>query len=143
MTANRAIWVGFLVVGFLLFVLFARDRVLQEMKSAQADSTAGAVGVATKIEEKSPEFRTIMGSLNTSWKQLTDSQYDQLIVLLAAKHNLDVPKGWRRDQVLRDPWGNRFEITVRHGLGTNVEVRVRSFGPDRRLDTPDDIIRPK
>jgi hypothetical protein len=35
----------------------------------------------------------------------------------------------------RDLWGTAFEITCE-----GRKVRLRSFGPDRRADTPDDIV---
>ena len=51
------------------------------------------------------------------------------------------PSGWRegrmylRDQNLADQWGTEFRYTNR----TN-SYELRSAGPDRRFDTPDDIV---
>lgn len=60
-----------------------------------------------------------------------------------APQDRDLPRVLRsmfpgRDDVILDPWGRRYFLR-RRGDG----FHVGSAGPDRRRDTPDDILSPK
>lgn len=105
--------------------IFVVHRALQQMKCAQADSTARAIAAALLDEASNPQVNQVLGELRTEWVTLTDSQYDELIHILAPNHQLDAPKGWHPDQLLADPWGKRFVVRIRKG-SAGMDVTVSS-----------------
>lgn len=114
---------------------------LREMKTAQADSTAGALVIAVTAEQNNPQLWNIVQEIGPKWHLLSNAQYDSVVMLVGAKHNLDVPRGWNLGAILTDPWGIRFELSIRKESADRIGVRVSSYGPDGLRGTADDITR--
>lgn len=79
---------------------------------------------------------------------LKNQTYDIDLDLFAAHINaeMSIDMRVRRDgEVIKstevlDPWDNEYEIKVTFPENTNGLVTIRSFGPDRKPDTSDDIV---
>jgi hypothetical protein len=140
---SRAILLASVLIVLFCAVFFLQRWVALSFKEAAADSTAAAIAAALDSEMGNTKIQEIVGNPNGGQQLLTQSQYDQVIDYLAPKHTLDAAKGWEAGNPLLDPWGKRFQITIRKSPdGKGYYAEVFSMGPDEKPNTGDDIGRP-
>src|SRR4051812_39156914 len=119
-------------LGALLF----GPRLVEQKNIVATDSTVRAVCSAVSTEISSgnvPAFETLD----------TPEEYDQFIMRLAQKYNLDAPADVAKGKPLLDRWGHRYKILIKD---SGKYVEVVSAGPDGQVQSQDDVraeARPK
>ena len=116
----------------------------REARKAHEDSAAASIsaGVTVYLTDHPRVIEGLRGSPEGKWYVLSDREYDQIIPRVSQVHQLDVDPKRDSTEPLLDGWGNRYVIAVRAPRPGEADVAVFSKGPDGRLFTDDDLVRP-
>ena len=92
--------------------------------------------------EDTPETQFIHGNLNSEWRFLTNPERKQVVTMIVRhKNEIDGVVSDEIKDVLIDTWGQHVLIAGRKLSGKPEYVFI-SGGPDRVIETPDDIVFP-
>ena len=136
-------WLGIIgvIIGLFFIINPSWQRARNAHKEALTIGTVSALSAALHEEMQKGDIYPLL-EINDSfaeWRQITESQYDKLILKLSTDYYLDPPKRWKKNMPLLDLWGKRFIILIKYE-DSILESKVISKGPDGLLGTSDDII---
>jgi hypothetical protein len=131
-------WAIVFAVLFLLLVIFIRAG---RRSNLYGTLMAVHASLVKMVDQKELDAELYFNDPQTDWKKMPDSLFDQLMIQLNQRDNIDPPKGWNADkQPLVDPWGNRLQIWYKAETDRGFSWLVISIGPDGRPGTADDIV---
>ena len=114
-----------LIIGFVIFFLGGNVDHARPVR-VQADLAA--------LETQLMVYHALNGTYPTTEQGLQ--------ALIEKPTTPPIPRSWRRlmDTVLIDPWGNVYQYRARD-IHTKSAYDLFSAGPDRQIDTADDMYR--
>jgi hypothetical protein len=120
------------------------SRASLEVRKTHEDSAVASLsaGVTVYLADHPRVIEGLSGAPEGKWYVLSDREYDQIIPRVRRVHQLDVDPKRDSTKPLLDGWGNRYVIAVRVLRTGEADVVVFSKGPDGRLFTDDDLVRP-
>ena len=128
------------LIIILLTVSLSTPTIREARAWAAARSVAAAIAQYA-ADHDAKVICSIAGLEPGATRTLDTKRYDELIRVLSACYRLDNPHRFPKDEVFRDPWGNRFSLTLTWDQDHKSPYvkDIRSAGPNGKLGDADDV----